>query len=81
MDYQNRVCGKSAGVEDKPYAAWPWILPYPSGQNASYYKSIFEIKVCLSSCNDTATNSSASGIAFAYKSKKGMNFNFFEKGY
>lgn len=55
VDYDNRVCGKSDGVTDEPYAAWPYTefdLLDPS-----LLTSMYHIKVCLPSCEDTQTSS------------------------
>lgn len=54
VDYQNRICGVDDGVVDKPYAAWPWVYPIPLGESASFYTTIYDIKVCIANCSSTS---------------------------
>jgi hypothetical protein len=54
VDYLDRVCGISEGVENQPFAAWPWVLPpFPEDFDVA---DLFDVKVCLSSCEETQTS-------------------------
>lgn len=43
VQFDYKICGLSVGVEDKPYALWPYPLEYA-------------IKICVNSCDETQTN-------------------------
>lgn len=66
VDTQDRICGVSPGVEDKPLAVWPGV-PGQTGLRSVNPITLFSIKTCVSSCDATL---SSDVVVSPYPSRK-----------
>ena len=54
VDFKGDICGRSTPVVNSKYAAWPIIPNTP--QRLEVTDTIFDIKICVPSCDDTNTD-------------------------
>ncbi len=77
-DIAGRVCGRDVGVEQLPYAAWPYI---PLSYNASVLEEAFGFQICVPDCNSTSNSpfmhtQYASSAYLHYCLPSGISFPF-----